>query len=281
MNDTRYFQPSAFDERTAMPAEPGRNSPVHGGYRGWVYRYEPNCDDVSVTLGRNLWSPGGGDAWASFAVFGEFAEVPTETQLPDSRANVLSRDQVIELTANLRPQHKDALAYDRAGEAPAAVWLVVRQEDPRTLDYLARVVSAVESLFRQGAVAVLDMNAIVLQSAEEWRERMAGDSLKPLQFTATYWWSEEDHRGEWWRTRGMLSFGRPDISLRRVPSSARGAAHGLIQQLIVNQADGAVLTDEEIMHSGDISLRFEIADAFEDPMFLNRRAEATWPSQTH
>ena len=137
----------------------------------------------------------------------------------------------------------------------------------------------VESLFHQGAVAVLDMNAIVLQSADEWRERNADDLLKPLQFTATYWWSEENRPGEWWRTRGMLSFGRPDISLRQVPSSAHHAARELIQHLVLNQADGAVLMDDEIMHTEGISLRFHIEDAFDDPMFLNRRAEATWPRQ--
>jgi hypothetical protein len=152
------------------------------------------------------------------------------------------------------------------------------EKDPSTCGYLASAVGAVDSLFRQGALAVLDMNAIVLQSADEWRARVVDDVLQPLQFTATYWWSEESGNGEWWRTRGMLTFGRPDISLRQVPPSARGSAQELIERLVTRQALGAVLSTHDIVQVGDATLQFQIADAFEDPMFLNRRAEATWPA---
>jgi hypothetical protein len=46
------------------------------------------------------------------------------------RAHLISRQQVSDLTVNLRPQHHDASAFDQASAASSGIWLFVRDQDP-------------------------------------------------------------------------------------------------------------------------------------------------------
>jgi hypothetical protein len=229
---------------------------------------------------RPRWERGGRNAFVSFAILGDFesgAANAVAQRLPGLSVRRKDHDAVVSLAANLRPSHGDeeAEAFETAMDSPNCLWIVGEVPDPPTLEYLRPLVLTVTDLLDRGASGVVDLNAIVFQGRNTWALKVLDGHIQPFNFVATYWWTDTNGIGQWWHSRGMRTFGRPDISLRHVPDSAdRDHVLGVIRRLAVELALGRVLV------AGDRAggLVFDVADASEDPMFLNERVEADWPA---
>ena len=165
--------------------------------------------------------------------------------------------------------------------APACAILRGELADSPTLDYLRDVVGLVTCLLDAGGLAVLDPQAFQWWSSAKWREAIfegAGSNLK--QHVTILVSEDETAPGRnWWHTRGLRKFGRPDLSVRRVPPGAQPGVEKLLNRFIDLAALGYVIPEGQSIrlegvpagmtchHGGDL----------DDPEYNNVHVEITWP----
>lgn len=151
--------------------------------------------------------------------------------------------------------------------------------DPETLDYHRDLIGLLQWLADQGAAAILDMTAAEWWSPEAWRVRVF-EPARPLPHRhVTIYVSPEESGRFWLHTRGMLKYGRPDVSIRDVPNDRQESAAEIVNRFIEFQALGGVVAEGQAVsmdgvpqgmvarHGGDV----------EDPDFNNRHVAFDWP----
>ena len=130
--------------------------------------------------------------------------------------------------------------------SPGAIAFAGEPEDSDTLMYLREIIGMTAWLADHGAVAVYDPFTFRWWRPETWKqEYFADDQPKPQRHVMIYYSAESD--GAWLHTRGLLTFGRPDLSVRAVQPSDFDAAAGMLNELIDYQAFGGVLAEEQVV----------------------------------
>ncbi len=130
--------------------------------------------------------------------------------------------------------------------SPGAIAFAGEPDDSHTLMYLRDVIGMTAWLADHGAVAIYDPFTFRWWRPETWKqEYFADDRPDPHRHVMIYYSSESD--GTWLHTRGLLTFGRPDLSLRRVPPSDFEAAAAMLNELISFQALGGVLGEGQVV----------------------------------
>jgi hypothetical protein len=132
------------------------------------------------------------------------------------------------------------------------------------------------ALLESGGFAVFDPHMFKWWSVEEWRQR-AFDPAGPVprHHVVILVSDEPDGRSRWYHTRGMLKFGRPDISVRNVVPALENVVKDLCERLIEMQAFGAVVPEgQEIKMNGvPRGWRCWGGGDLDDPEFNNRHIE--------
>lgn len=238
---------------------------------------------------RPLLQPGGAPAHVFFKVHGDFG---TRLQLtPGHRSAGLPEGVSLQLVrADSNPAvHRlatdsswaDALDALPGGvrtallDAPACAVLQGVVPEPRDLDYLRDVVGLVQALLDAGGVAVCNLHQTRWWSAEAWRTQIfAPEDPVPHRHVLIVHDESSEHR--WYHTRGLRLFGRPDLSVRGVVPHQFSAVPHLLDQLVRQVAEGAVLPDGlEVSLGGVASWRCETVGSLDDPEFHNQRVEFT------
>lgn len=130
--------------------------------------------------------------------------------------------------------------------SPGAVAFTGAPEDSDTLIYLRDIIGMTAWLADHGAVAVYDPFTFRWWRPEKWKqEYFAEDRPNPQRHVMIYYSIETN--GTWLHTRGLLTFGRPDLSVRGVPPSDFDAAAGMLDELIEFQALGGVLGEGQVV----------------------------------
>ena len=152
--------------------------------------------------------------------------------------------------------------------------------DPPTLNYLRDSVGIATFFLDHGGSAVLDTQILKLWKPEEWRERIFDPAAPvPRQHVVVLHSEDEQNPGtEWFHTRGMRKFGRPDLSVRGVNPEMREGVIDLCNRFIEFQAFGGIIDEgQEIRmaslpsggicrHGGDL----------DDPDFNNVHVDVAW-----
>lgn len=135
---------------------------------------------------------------------------------------------------------KDPFLYDRA--CASERWAVIKGsiKNDSTLDYMRDAIGVIQAFVDTGAAGILDLQTLSLLSPEDWSTDIFAARFSPFMHTVILS-SEEDDGTLWLHTRGMLKFGRPDISIRNVPAKDVNAAAELINQMIYYGSQGAFL----------------------------------------
>jgi hypothetical protein len=246
---------------------------------------------------RQEFRPGGGDALLYYAFFGP---VPEDFRL-DGQAyrcagvpRGMALDQYDRQTqpAPFEFAHQpvfaealEELGTDIAGavrEAQECLLLHGTVADPPDLNYLRDSVGLGQFLLDRGASAALDVQTLTWFTRERWRDRLF-DPAGPVPTHHTVILFSEDLENEgrfWYHTRGMRKFGRPDISIRKVPQDQRERVAELCNRLIVQQAfGGSVEEGREVVMAGlPEGMRCHHAGNLEDPDFNNVHVEITFPA---
>jgi hypothetical protein len=178
----------------------------------------------------------------------------------------------------------DQLAEERPSLATAVEacdrCVVIRgsPEDPSTLDYLRDAVGLITHLVDHGGCAVYDPLRLTWWEPATWRcEVFAPAAPVPKQHTVILVSDEDGASTQWFHTRGMRKFGRPDISIRQVDAARRAGVIELCDRLIQVQVEGAIVPDGQEIRM--VSLpgggRMRTAGSVEDPDFDNAHLSVT------
>ncbi|VVE59169.1 hypothetical protein PAN31117_05283 [Pandoraea anapnoica] len=206
----------------------------------------------------------------------------------------------VELFSYGRDQHPEVLdsfcdgtAWDKltaedpvlAGQIAAQMECVVLRgifADETTLNYFRDVVGLLTCLIDNGGTAIYDPLSVTWWSPSEWKAKIFEPALPSPHEHVVILVSEERDGFQWFHTRGLLKYGRPDLSLHSVPARYRAAAVELFNRLITFQAHGGLIPEKQeidmqtlpegmvCVHQGDEN----------DPNFNNVHVEITWPNHS-
>ena len=155
--------------------------------------------------------------------------------------------------------------------SPSCVVLRGEVEEHASLDYLRDAVGIVQSMLETEGVAVFDPFVLSWFSPEDWSARhFVQDAFRPFEHV-TIIVSEDGPAGHsWYHTRGMIKFGRPDISVREVPPELGGRVQELCDRYIAHMALGGVVPDGEVVRmEGLPNWVCQTRGSFDDPDFNN------------
>lgn len=234
--------------------------------------------------------PNGGDAHLYFKVHCDFSgpafKVSRERHrcagLPEGLSLTFSRrgEQPEVLAFGTEPPFRsylDELPSDRVRavlDAPCCAVLRGVVGAPSTLDYLRDAVGIVQALIDAGGVAVFDPYRLAWWAGPAWTDQIFGPAAPVPHRHVTILASPDSDGTIWMHTRGMLKFGRPDVSIRRLPVDLQDAAVELADRLIAFQALGAVVPDGQVISiPGLPDWRCRTTGTLDDPDFTNVHLE--------
>ena len=148
--------------------------------------------------------------------------------------------------------------------------------NPPSLDYLRETLEYLTYLTEQGAVAVYDPLQLRWFTAVEWQtwaER--GSIFNPSDHVALLS-SPEPDGGTWLHTRGLLKFGRPDLSVHGVADEEIDLVVKMLDRFINYQALGGVIeTGRQVVMQGleAVYRPGPIEGCMDDPDFNNTHVE--------
>jgi hypothetical protein len=229
----------------------------------------------------------GGMPYLFYAVYGAFKNLPA---LDSEEYRSGGTFAGLKLSHHNRVKHPDVLdgfcrgyPWDQLQEHRPAMARVVREaneclilrgelEDQRDLNYLRDSVGLLTFLLDHGGVTVYDPQMFHWWQPEEWKERLFGPGAAVPWRHVVILTSEEDEGVSltWFHTRGMRKFGRPDLSVHRVPARYRDAVIDLFERFIEFQAFGGIIAEGQ-------EVRMQ---ALPRGMLCHTRATRTIPTST-
>lgn len=154
-------------------------------------------------------------------------------------------------------------------------------DDASTLDYLRDAVGLITYLIDQGGCAIYDPLMFRWWAPDDWKRALfEPDAAVPRSHTVLLVSPEQDSALKWFHSRGMIKFGRPDISVHDVPAEREAGVIELCNRLIANQAFGHVVPDDfeiemESLPPGGV---IRHAGHRDDPNFNNVHLDVSWPT---
>jgi hypothetical protein len=239
---------------------------------------------------RPRFQPGGGDAHLFYKVHGTFPAMPEVSRsrhrcagvpagcdiehfVRERDASVLSIGLDGYFGGDLERSSPELFAAASAAEQCLVLRGVVT--DPPTLDYLRDAIGVVTAMLEQGGVAVFDAHMFKWWTPDEWRERVFEPSAPVPHHHVAILVSDEADGRRWYHTRGLLKFGRPDVSVRDVDQELEPAVTDLCNRFIEEQAFGGVIAEgqEVRMASLPAGWRCSHHGDLDDPDFNNRHVD--------
>jgi hypothetical protein len=247
---------------------------------------------------RKYYQEPGGKPFLFYAVFGAFTQLPALSR-QEYRSNGVSPG--LEISHYGKRKHPEVLdgfrqgyvwdelkkhhqALAQAAEA-AGECLVLRGEleDRADLNDLRDAVGLLTFLLDHGGVAVFDPWMFRWWGPEEWKDRIfrPGSAVPHNHVVILTSDEEEDASLTWFHTRGMRKFGRPDLSVHRVPPEYHEAVTGLLNRFIEFQAFGGFIEEgrEIRMKTLPGGMTCRHAGDPDDPDFNNVHVEITPPGK--
>jgi len=209
---------------------------------------------------RQYYRSGGGDAFLFYVVYGSVPQdftisgpkyrvdnIPEELEImfygPTSHPEVVSTFRSGYLWEEFGRKHAE-LAEEVGSQSEC---LVIKGTIPNPLDlnYLRNVVGIITWCLDRGGLAVFDTQTFRWWTPSEWMRLIFEPALaEPTHHVMIFFSEDEDEVGsEWFHTRGMLKFGRPDLSVHGVTTDLRDAVIDLINRFIAFQAFGGIIEE--------------------------------------
>jgi hypothetical protein len=149
--------------------------------------------------------------------------------------------------------------------------------DSSSLKYLKNSIGVLKALSEKKAISILDVQTAKFYSPEEWSKKyFEPRSPKPFEHVSLLYSVERD--GIWLHSRGMRTFGMPDISLVGWPENKLSKAQEVANRFIEMYAYGAYPeNDKELVVKGlPAGMRTELKGNYENFDFNNYYIEIRW-----
>jgi hypothetical protein len=154
--------------------------------------------------------------------------------------------------------------------------------DPGSLEYLRDTIGVVTCLLDQGGVCVLDLQTFRWCSPADWTAQIfAAHEPQPRRHAVILFSEEEAAPGlNWYHTRGMRKFGRPDLSVHDVAPELAPAVIDLLNRFIEMEAFGAIIDEGQEIRMASLpdGLTCHHGEDLDDPDFNNVHVEIVWPA---
>lgn len=167
-----------------------------------------------------------------------------------------------------------------ANEVSAQTKCVVIQGsvvEDSSLNYLRNTIGLLTCLLDCGGVSVFDPQSFTWWSPSDWRTMIFEPAVAlPREHVVILVSNEGDT--QWFHTRGMRKFGRPDLSIHRVPSQHHEAVTDLLNRFIEFQAFGGLIREGQEIRIASLPAGMYCihGGAEEDPDFNNFHVEIKW-----
>jgi hypothetical protein len=239
---------------------------------------------------RPYYRSGGGDAFLFYAVYGQtpkdfsisgskyrFDGIPDELEVssygPTSDPEAVDAFRSRYLWDEFQQAHV-TLANEVANQSEC---LVIRAtiSDPPDLNYLRNVIGFITWCLDSGSVAVFDPQMFKWWAPSEWMKMIFEPAAAVPRHHIMILTAEEENDTEWFHTRGMRKFGRPDLSVHRVSADLRDGVIDLLNRFIEFQAFGGIIDEgQEIkMRSLPPGMICKHQGSLDDPDFNNVHVE--------
>lgn len=234
---------------------------------------------------RPHYRPGGGDARIFYVVFGRF---PSSLR-PLSRKRYRCEGVPAGLTLDFQEpgrfrgsgpiwellQEENPRCAAAVASAPGCMALRGLIPDPPLLDYFRDTVGLLTYLLDQGGVALYDPFSLRWWEPGEWREVAFRCGQPRPHRHVVILTSEEPEGTVWLHTRGMLKFGRPDLSLKGLSPDTLTLYVEMVNRFIHFQALGGQIEEgQQVKLVGlPFGLRCYHQGGMEDPNFNNFHVE--------
>ncbi len=233
----------------------------------------------------NLFYVAFGRADGAFNVSGteyRFAGMPTGVELlaygADAHPEQLERFRQGYLWNELKGE--DAALAAKIASQDSCLVLLADLDDSPNLNYFRDTVGFLTYLLDHGFCGIYDPYMFRYWSKDRWRSEVFERAGAVPRNHVMILFDGDGAGTEWFHTRGLRKFGRPDLSARHTPAKYRGAVIDLFDRFIEFQAFGGVIEEgREIKVAGlPAGMRCHHRGDLEDPEFNNVHVEIEWPS---
>ena len=172
----------------------------------------------------------------------------------------------------------NSILYNTTLYSEECVVLRGKIQEEKDLLYMKNVIGIIQAFIETGALSVLDIQILKLFSTKEWTKKIFETDFNPYAHSVILVSKMEDGTN-WLHTRGMLKFGRPDISMLDVPDDNISTAQQVINQLIYYGVQGAVFNKSVKLHtsgSGAYIVSPHYVDDFDNFDFNNAYYRISW-----
>lgn len=242
---------------------------------------------------RSYYRSGGGDASLFYVVYGP---IPQSFSVSRSKYRCDGVLEGIDVSSYGPTSEPEAVGTFRSGYlweefqranvnladdvANQSECLVIRGtiSDPSDLNYLRNVVGLVTFFLDSGGVAIFDPQMFKWWTPSEWRTWI----FEPASAVPTHhimiFTSKDENDTEWFHTRGMRKFGRPDLSVHGVTADLRDGVIDLLNRFIEFQAFGGIIEDRQEIKMRSLPPGMICAHQgnLDDPDFNNVHVEIKW-----
>jgi len=248
-----------------------------------------------VSWERPQFQSGGGDALVFYVVYGEF---PTNIQLSAAAYRTAGIPKGVALRKLNRYQRPDfpftdgdfakgigrdnPTTFDAMLAVPECVIIQGEVASPEDLNYLRDSIGVVTWFLDNGGVAAFDPQQVKLYEPATWRKEIFDPAPPKLANHVAILFSKESDGTQWFHTRGLRKFGRPDLSLHNVSQAYESAVIELFNRFVVLQAEGGLIAEgQEIRMAGlPAGMICSYTGSPDDPDFNNVHVEIQWPSNS-
>ena len=165
--------------------------------------------------------------------------------------------------------------------------LILRGEidDQGDLNYLRDSIGLLTYLLDHGGICIYDPQMIGWWEPAAWRQNIFEPASPVPRHHVVILTSEENEREShaedllWFHTRGMRKFGRPDLSLHKVPTRHHEAVIDMFERFIELQAFGGLISEGQEIHMKSLpsGMTCHHQGELDDPEFNNVHVEVTTP----
>ena len=152
--------------------------------------------------------------------------------------------------------------------------MVIKGEvgDATTLNYLRDVVGIIAALFEQGGRVLCDLYTFSLWNVVDWKENFFTEHEVFPNRHVVILDSPNDEGTSWLHTRGMIKFGRPDLSVDNVEPEEKSHFVDMLIRFVNFQAFGGMIEEGHEVRVSNIpsGLCCYHAGDMDDPDFNNK-----------
>lgn len=145
-------------------------------------------------------------------------------------------------------EHEEPALFQQCRKAEYCVILRGEIQEDKTLDYMKNMIDILQSFVDDGAIGILDLFTFSLFAPDKWSDRFFEKDINAQNHVVIFLSEQKDMY--WLHTRGMIEFGRPDLSFLGSDQNTLDENKAILDQMIYYSGEGAFFEGESTLQNG-------------------------------